>query len=758
MVSTDRPTAFQLSVGGQQLTFELGTLAPQASGAVLARYGGTLILATACASKTHRDIDFLPLTVDYEERLYAAGKIPGSFFRREGRPTQEAILTGRLIDRPLRPLFPKGLRNDVQVIVTVLSTDRENDPDILAIIAASTALGVSDIPFMGPISGSRIGCINGELVVNPTMPQLAYSTLDLVVAGTKDAVMMVEAACQDVPESLLMDAIKLGQDVNRQIIGVQEEIIAAHGKPKFAFTPAPEPEGLKAALDAALQGGKLEAAIKPDKIERDAALAALGSELTTRFAEQFPPKAIAAALEARVKAFVRQRVLHQGIRIDGRGPKEIRPITCQVGLLPRTHGSGLFQRGLTQVLSIVTLGSVGDKQKLDDLGIEEKKRFMHHYNMPPFSNGETGRIGSPGRREVGHGALAERALLPSIPLEEDFPYTIRIVSEVLSSNGSTSMASVCGSSLALMDAGVPVKSPVGGVAMGLMKDESGRSVVLTDIEGSEDAFGDMDFKVAGTAKGVNALQMDIKTKGITYQVMELALAQAKEGRLAIIEKMTQVIGAARSELSAYAPRMIRMSIPTEKIGAVIGPGGKTIRSIIEETKVSIDIEDDGTVIIGSTSGEAAQKAISRIEALTKEVEVGAVYSGKVTRIMTFGAFVEIMPGKEGLVHISELSDRRVATVEDVVKVGDELTVMVTEVDRMGRINLSRRAILEKDRPAGEREDIPGDGGRPPEPYRPSEPRDNGGPRRGPGGYGPGGQGGPPRGRPPYGGPDRRPRR
>ena len=687
---------FERQIGGRMLRIESGKLALQAGGSVTVKYGDTVLLVTATAAPVTREgIDFLPFTVDYEERLYAAGKIPGSFFRREGRPTTEAILAMRQVDRPLRPLFPKHLRNEIQVVITSLSADQENIPDILGIIGASAAVSISEIPFDGPVSGCRIGYVNGELVVNPTFQQLEDSALDLVIAGTKDAVMMVEAGASEVSEALLLQALKLGQIVNAEVVELQEDMVRQLGKAKFKV---PEKEhASKAVIDAVVSmvNGRLESVMldADDKADREGGIARLKADVVARLG-QHDAKEVGNAYEDLVKDVVRSAIVHKGIRPDGRKMKEIRAISCEVGLLPRTHGSGLFTRGQTQVLSITTLGSMSQQQRLDTIGVADTKRYMHHYNFPPYSTGEVKRVGNPGRREIGHGALAERALEPVLPSEEEFPYVIRVVSEVLGSNGSSSMGSVCGSTLSLMDAGVPIKKPVAGVAMGLVKLESGEFAVLTDIQGMEDYLGDMDFKVAGTADGVTALQMDIKVKGITFEVMEHALDQAKEGRMHILGKMNATISQARSELSKYAPRITRIMIPTEKIGAVIGPGGKTIRAIAEETKATIDIEDDGTVLVSSVSEEGSRRAIQIIEGLTKDVEVGTMYTGRVTRIMTFGAFVEIMPGKEGLVHISELAAERVGKVEDVVNVGDEITVMVQELDRMGRINLSRRAVLE----------------------------------------------------------------
>ena len=684
---------FQRTVGQRPLIIGSGNLAVQASGAVTVRYGNTMVLATACVSSELREgVDFLPLTVDYEERHAAAGKIPGSFFRREGRPSQDAILTARLTDRSLRPLFPKGFHNDVQVVVTVMSTDQEVEPDILAMVGASAALTISTIPFEGPIGAVRVGYLGGEFMLNPTFTQLRDSPLDLVIASTEDSVVMLEAGAREVPESLLLDAISYGHEANQNIIRLQHELRANCGKPRMDFEPAKISPELEEAVSSILQGRLAEVIYKP-RTEREQGLSALKAELEQKLSERFPTKEVISVFESRLKNELRSNILGKGLRIAGRALTEIRPISCEVGLLPRAHGSALFTRGLTQVLTTTTLGSTSEEQMIDTIGQEESKRFLHHYNFPPYASGEVRRMGGPGRREIGHGALAERALLPILPSEEEFPYTIRLVSDVLSSNGSTSMASVCASSLSLMDAGVPVKAPVAGVAMGLITGDN-RHVVLTDIEGLEDAYGDMDFKVAGTAHGVTALQMDIKLKGISSEIIAESLNQAHDARLLILDKMNQALSSSRPELSKYAPRMYRIVVNRDKIGAIIGPGGKTIRAITEETKTTIDIEQDGTVWVGSITEEGAQKAIKIIEGLTREVEVGGTYTGKVTRVTNFGAFVELLPGKEGLVHISELAEYRVPRVEDVVKVGDEIMVRVTEIDRMGRINLSRRAVFQ----------------------------------------------------------------
>ncbi len=687
------PQVFECTIGDRALVIETGKFASQASGAVTVRYGDTLVLVTACVSSEPREgTDFLPLTVDYEERHYAAGKIPGSFIRRETRPSQDAILADRLADRSLRPLFPKGFRNELQIVVTVLSTDRENDPDILAMIGASSALSISEIPFDGPIGAVRVGCIDGQLILNPTYTQLNDSSLDLVVAGTGNAVIMVEAGAKEVPESLILDAIKFGQQAIQEIIALQQRLQEAFGKPKMEFKESEVSPEAEQAVSSAVNGRLDEVIYKP-KAEREEVLSAIGEELCQELGERFTQEEILSALQSHFKRALRESILEKGVRADGRQLNEVRPITCEIGFLPRTHGSGLFTRGETQVLTTTTLGSVRQEQLIDTISQEESKRFMHHYNFPPYSVGEVRRLVGPGRRAIGHGALAEKALAPVLPSEEDFPYTIRLVSEVLSSNGSTSMASVCASSLSLMDAGVAIKTHVAGVAMGLITRDD-KYAILTDIQGLEDAYGDMDFKAAGTSEGITALQMDIKLKKISYEVVEKALEQARKSRLSILAKMNETISSSRPELSQYAPRVYKITIPPDRIGAVIGPGGKMIRSITEETGTTIDVDNNGTVLIGSVSEEGAQKAIKIIESLTKEVEVGATYTGKVTRVENYGCFVEILPGKEGMVHISELADYRVPSVEDVVKVGDEIMVMVTEIDHMGRINLSRRAVFQ----------------------------------------------------------------
>ena len=689
-------SSFERQIGAKTLSIESGKLAQQANGSVLIRYGDSVALVTATMGKPREGGDFLPLTIDFEERLYARGKIPGSFFRREGRPSTDAILVDRLTDRPIRPLFPKSFRNETQVIVTTLSSDQENPLDLLAVIGASTALCVSDMPFQGPLSATRIGYVDSEYVVNPTYQQLEHSRLDMVVAGTGAGVVMMEVAASELSEDLVLEGIRRAQEVNLEVIDLQEEMIRSVGKAKFEFHDESYSEDLDSKLREIVNGrisGALDAAGgKADQADR---LGTIKTEVLDRLRESHDLNDIEDAFEVMVEKEFRRRTLELGQRPDGRGPKEIRPLDCEVGILPRTHGSSLFTRGETQVMGIATLGPTGDAQKLDTLSPQESKRFMLHYNFMPFSTGETRRVGSPGRRDIGHGALAEKALLPVLPSEEEFPYAIRLVAEVLSSNGSTSMGSVCAGTLALMDAGVPIKTPVAGISIGLITGQNGDFVTLTDIQGMEDHFGDMDFKVAGTAEGITAIQLDIKIKSIDFDVIEAALSQAREARNAILERMTATIAEPRRDMSPYAPRMTRITIPVDKIGAVIGPGGKTIRSIVDETKATIDVEDDGTVIIGSTDGAAAQRAVEIIEGLTREAKVGDIFTGKVVRIMDFGAFVEILPGTDGMVHISELADYRVPTVEDVVKLGEEITVVVKAVDpASGRIALSRRALLQ----------------------------------------------------------------
>jgi polyribonucleotide nucleotidyltransferase len=694
------PTKHEIEIGRRTLSIETGLLAPQAHGAAVIRYGDTVVLVTAVMGGVREGMDFFPLTIEYEERLYAVGRIPGSFFRREGRPTTEATLAARLTDRPLRPRFPKGMRNEVQVISTILSVDHVNQPDIMTIIGASAALSISQIPFNGPVAATRMGYIDGKHVVNPTFDELTTSELDLTIAGSRDAIIMIEAGAKEVDEEVVLEALRIGQETNVKIIELQDKLIAEVGKAKVEVkTAEPIDEGLagkvetiaKAALEAVVDRGE-------GRGERNPAIKEVETKAISELGEEYGAGVVSKAFDDVLKKVIRSKILYEKKRPDGRSLTEVRPLTSTVGLLPRTHGSALFQRGETQILTVTTLGPLTLEQRLDGLSPEDTKRYIHHYNFPPFSTGEARRMGT-GRREIGHGALAERALLPVIPNETDFPYAFRVVSEALSSNGSTSMGSVCGSTLSLMDAGVPIKAPVSGIAMGLMTDDDGHFQVLTDIQGVEDFMGDMDFKVAGTADGITALQMDIKASGISPEIFRQALAQARDGRLFILDHMLQTLAEPRPELNANAPRMTRIMIPVEKIGAVIGPGGKTIRSIIEATGATIDVGNDGSVTIGAVDGAAAEEAIRMVEGLTKEIEVGQKYTGKVSRLMNFGAFVEILPGKDGLVHISELDTTRVGRVEDVVKIGDEVEVMVIEIDRMGRVNLSRKAVLEGLSPA-----------------------------------------------------------
>jgi polyribonucleotide nucleotidyltransferase len=689
------PTKHEIEIGGRTLSIETGLLAPQAHGAAVIRYGDTMVLVTAVMGGVREGMDFFPLTIEYEERLYAVGRIPGSFFRREGRPTTEATLAARLTDRPLRPRFPKGMRNEVQVISTILSVDHVNQPDIMTIIGASAALSISQIPFNGPVAATRMGYLDGELVVNPTFEQLVDSKLDLTIAGARDAIIMIESGAKEVSEDVILEALRVGQETNVKIIELQDKLIAEVGKAKVEVKVAEgtDPDLLskveaiaKAGLEGVVDRGE-------GRGERNSAIKDVEEKAFDALSEEWGRPAVAKAFDDVLKKVVRSKILYEKKRPDGRSLTDVRELSSQVGLLPRTHGSALFQRGETQILTVATLGPRALEQKLDGLSPDDTKRYIHHYNFPPYSTGEARRMGT-GRREIGHGALAERALAPVIPDESEFPYAFRLVSEALASNGSTSMGSVCGSTMSLMDAGVPIKAPVSGVAMGLMTDDDGNFQVLTDIQGVEDFMGDMDFKVAGTAEGITALQMDIKASGISMDVFRTALAQAKEGRLFILKHMLETIAEPRPELNENAPRMTRVQIPVDKIGAVIGPGGKTIRGIVEATGATVDIDNDGTVTIGSSDAESADAAIKMVEGLTKDVEVGQRYTGKVTRLMNFGAFVEMLPGKEGLVHISELASTRVGTVEEVVKIGDELEVMVIEVDRMGRVNLSHRAILE----------------------------------------------------------------
>ena len=682
---------------------EVGQVAKQANGAALVRYGETVVLVTATASKEPRlGIDFFPLTVDYEEKQYAVGKIPGGFIKREGRATELATLSARLIDRPIRPLFPKGFRNDIHIVATVLSVEKDNAPDVSATIGASVALGVSNIPFAGPVAAVIVGMIDGQLIINPTVEQSHKSDLHLSVAGTKEAIMMVEGEANEIPEQAMLDAIFFAHEEIKRIIAFQEPIYAELGKEKFEVIVADLDPELEAAVRAYSVSILEEAVKNPDKKAREAHMDQASDAIVEHFTEDYPDNLsdIRTIIDKLMKEIVRKMILEDGDRVDGRKLEEIRPISCEVGFLPRPHGSGLFTRGQTQVLSVTTLGPLSEEQRLDGLGIEETKRYIHHYNFPPYSVGEVKPMRGPGRREIGHGALAERALVPVIPSSEEFPYTIRVVSEVLESNGSSSMGSVCGSTLSLMHAGVPIKAPVSGIAMGLVKGED-KFAILSDIQGIEDALGDMDFKLTGTEKGVTALQMDIKIFGVSREIVTAALKQAREGRMFIMGKMLEAIAKPNEQLSPYAPQMIRMQIKPEKIREVIGPGGKTIHKIVDESGCKIDIEDDGSLFIIATDEEGAKKARFLIESIVAEVEVGKIYQGTVKRIMDFGAFVEIIPGvlgtsgKEGLVHISQLAEDRVNKVKDVVDLGDKIEVKVTEIDSQGRVNLSRKAVLKE---------------------------------------------------------------
>ena len=687
--------SYSIELGGRTLTMEIGKIAKQANGAVLVRYGDTAVVVAATGTKTPREgVDFFPLTVDFEEKMYAVGKIPGGFIKREGRPAETAILTSRLIDRPIRPMFPEGYHNDVQIVATAVSVDPDNAPDIPAMIGASCALSISDIPFEGPIAGVRVGMIDGQYIINPTIEQAKVSRLNLAVAGTKDAILMVEAGAKEISEDEMLDAIWFGHEEIKKLVEWQEKIMAEVGKPKMEV-PVYEPPAELAAEIEAYGAEQLKAALMDaNKLEREENVARIKAEIADAFMEKYPDNAkdVAYITQKLVKKIVRRTISVDKIRPDGRALDEVRPVPCEVGLLARPHGSALFTRGQTQILNVLALAPLSEAQTLDGLGVELTKRYIHHYNFPPYSVGETKPLRSPGRREIGHGALAERALLPVIPSEEEFPYAIRLVSETLESNGSSSMGSVCASTLSLMDAGVPIKAPVAGVAMGLVKDGD-YFTILTDIQGLEDALGDMDFKVAGTKNGITAIQMDIKIDGINKEIFKQALAQAKRGREHIMGIMLGCIAEPRKELSKYAPKITTIHVDPEKISKIIGPGGKTIKKIVEETGAKIDIEEDGRVYIAAVNSEEAAKAIDMINGITAEAEVGKVYTGKVTRLMAFGAFVEILPGKEGLVHISQLSTERVNKVEDVVSVGDEIVVKVTEIDQKGRINLSRKAVL-----------------------------------------------------------------
>lgn len=691
-----------MELAGRTLTIETGKYAQQANGSCIVRCGDTAVLVTATASKQAREgIDFFPLSVEFEEKMYSVGKIPGGFIKREGRPSEKAILTSRLIDRPIRPLFPKGYRNDVQVVCTVLSVDTDIPPAVYGMIGSSVALSISDIPFAGPTASAMVGMVDGEFVLNPDNKQREKSVLDLTVSGTRDAVMMVEAGANEVTEEEMLNAILFAHDEIKKIIAFIDGIAAEAGKPKMEITLHLPSEDISAKVreyaydKVAWSVDTFERKVREQRTEE------VSADVQAHFAEEFPGgKAdIEDTLYSLRKEIVRDRIINKGLRPDGRAMAEIRPIWCEVGVFARTHGSAVFTRGETQAMTLTTLGAISDAQRLDGLTDQEEfKRYMHHYNMPPYSTGEARMMRSTSRREVGHGALAERALLPVLPDEQEFPYAIRTVSECISSNGSTSQASICASTLSLMDAGVPISAPVAGCAMGLIKDDStGNIAILTDIQGLEDFFGDMDFKVAGTRKGITAIQMDIKIKGINREILTRALAQARDGRLFILDKMVAVLAEPRAELSKFAPRIMQFTIDPEKIREVIGSGGKVINKIIADTGVKIDLEDDGRVFITSPDLEAANRAKAQIDAIVKDVQVGDVYLGKVVRIMNFGAFVELAPGKDGLVHISKLANEHVAKVEDVVNIGDEILVRVVEIDKQGRVNLTRKGLLPGDK-------------------------------------------------------------
>ncbi|WP_100403033.1 polyribonucleotide nucleotidyltransferase [Bacillus sp. FJAT-42315] len=697
---------FSIEWAGRTLTVEIGEVAKQANGAALIRYGDTVVLSTATASKEAKAVDFFPLTVNYEERLYAVGKIPGGFIKREGRPSEKATLASRLIDRPIRPLFADGFRNEVQVISIVMSVDQDCSSEMAAMFGSSLALSVSDIPFEGPIAGVVVGRIDGEFIVNPSVEQMEHSDMNLTVAGTKDAINMVEAGADEVPEEVMLEAIMFGHEEIKRMIAFQEEIVQAIGKAKIEIELYEIDTDIEQKVRALCEQEMVQAIQVQEKHAREEAITAVKNAVKEKFIEEEADdetmKQVGQMLDKLVKEEVRRLITVEKVRPDGRQIDEIRPLASTIGILPRTHGSGMFTRGQTQVLSICTLGALGDVQILDGLGVEESKRFMHHYNFPSFSVGETRPLRAPGRREIGHGALGERALEPIVPSEKDFPYTIRLVSEVLESNGSSSQASICASTMAMMDAGVPIKAPVAGIAMGLVK--SGEHyTVLTDIQGLEDHLGDMDFKVAGTSKGVTALQMDIKIEGLSREILEEALQQAKTGRMQILDHMMATISEPREELSAYAPKILTMKINPDKIRDVIGPSGKQINKIIDETGVKIDIEQDGMIFISSADAAKNNEAKKIIEDIVREAVVGQMYLGTVKRIEKFGAFVELFPGKDGLVHISELAEERVRKVEDVLSLGDQILVKVISIDDQGRVNISRKAVLKEQKEAAEKQ-------------------------------------------------------
>lgn len=686
---------FETQLAGRPLRVEIGKMATLANGSCLISYGDTVVIVAATASAKPREgIDFFPLSIEFEEKLYSVGKIPGGFIKREGRPSEKAILTARSIDRPIRPLFPEGYFNEVQVVAQVLSVEQDNTPDITAMIGASIALSISDIPFDGPLAGVVVGLVDGQYIINPTVEQTSKSKLHLVVAGTDDAINMVEAGANIISEEEMIGALKAGHAEIQRIIGFINGIVQEVGKEKQAVPALPENPALDDAIEA--YAPRMNELVRiHDKHERNQAIDTLKEEMITALSEQFPEDAgrLKGLLKALEKRVMRKMILTEKLRPDGRKANEIRPITVETGVLPRTHGSGLFTRGITQALTITTLGALGEAQRIDGLGLDENKRYMHHYNFPPYSVGETGRMSGPNRRAIGHGALAERALVPVLPTEESFPYAIRLVSEILTCNGSSSQASICGSSLSLMDAGVPISAPVAGIAMGLIA-EQGEVAILSDIQGMEDFLGDMDFKVAGTAEGITAMQMDIKIEGLKWSIVEAAFAQAKEGRLHILGEMNKVISEPKKQMSPYAPRVFSLRIDPDKIREVIGPGGKVINRIIDETGVKIDIDDTGLVLITAPDGPSGEKAKGIIMGIVKEVEVGEVYTAKISRIMKFGAFCDLGNGKEGLVHISQLTKERLANVEDKFNIGDEVVVKVIEIDKQGRINLSRKVLLE----------------------------------------------------------------
>ncbi|MEK3978032.1 polyribonucleotide nucleotidyltransferase [Psychrobacillus sp. FSL K6-2836] len=698
---------FTYEWAGRPLQVEIGQLAKQANGAVLVRYGDTTVLSVATASKNPKNLDFFPLTVNYEEKLYAVGKIPGGFIKREGRPSERAILTSRLIDRPIRPLFPDGFRNEVQVISIVMSVDQNCSSEMAAMLGSSLALSVSDIPFDGPIAGAQVGLIGEELIINPTVEQMEKSTLDLTVAGTKDAINMVEAGAKEVSEETVLEAIMFGHNEIIKLIEFQEKVVAEVGKAKKDIPLFELDKVLFEEVKGICEAKLVQAIQVQEKHAREDAITEVKTEVLEQYTEKEATdetlKQVREILDAMVKDEVRRLITEDKIRPDGRGVAEIRPLSSEVGVLPRTHGSGLFTRGQTQALSVCTLGPLGDVQIIDGIGLEETKRFMHHYNFPQFSVGETGPIRAPGRREIGHGALGERALEAVIPDEADFPYTLRLVAEVLESNGSTSQASICASTLAMMDAGVPLKAPVAGIAMGLVK-KGENYTILTDIQGMEDHLGDMDFKVAGTSKGITALQMDIKIDGLSRSILEEALEQAKIGRMQILESMLATISDPREKLSKYAPKIVVIKINPDKIRDVIGPGGKQINKIIDETGVKIDTEQDGTIYIASADEDMIARAKEIIENIVRVAQVGEYYLGKVKRIEKFGAFVEIFTGKDGLLHISEIQEERTKNVEDVLKLGDELLVKVIEIDNQGRVNLSRKVVIKEEKERAEQQE------------------------------------------------------